>query len=57
MLSFKCQDIGFDCEERFEADTKDKLMEKIERHFQKIHYDGRPVPKSMKEQIEKAIKH
>ncbi len=56
MLYFKCQDIGFDCPEKFDADTKDELMKKIKEHFQEVHYNGHPVPKSMIAQIENAIK-
>ncbi len=56
MLYFKCQDIGFDCPEKFDADTKDELMKKIKEHFREVHYNGHPVPKSMIAQIENAIK-
>lgn len=57
MLSLKCQDLGMDCSNKEEAETKDELMEKIKRHFESQHYSGGKIPKNKMAEIEKAIKH
>jgi predicted small metal-binding protein len=56
MLYFKCQDICFDCPKEFDADTREKLIEKIKEHLQKVHLNGCPPSESMILRIEKAIK-
>lgn len=56
MLSFNCQDIGKDCDNKEIAETKEEIEKKIRAHYKIYHYTHSEIPKSEWARIEKAIK-
>lgn len=55
MLSFKCSDIGMDCDFEVTAETEDELMPKIAEHGDKAH-DMKTIPPDVMEKVKQAIK-
>jgi predicted small metal-binding protein len=56
MASFKCKDMGMDCE--FEVKDKDQgeLMQIVILHKEKTHNQKVPLPPDVMEKVRKAIK-
>ncbi len=55
MPSFKCRDIGMNCNFEVTAKTEDELMKKIAEHAGKAH-NMKPIPPDVMAKVKKAIK-
>ena len=55
MLSFKCKDVGLDCQWEAMAETEDELMQKIAEHAAEEH-DMNAIPPDMMAKVKEAIK-
>lgn len=55
MVSFKCRDIGMDCDFKANADNVQELDEKIAQHAREVHNID-PLDKDMWMKIHKAEK-
>lgn len=55
MPSFKCRDIGMDCDFEATAETVDELMKKIAEHAKSAH-NMETIPSDLLEKVKSAIK-
>ena len=55
MPSFKCKDVGLDCQWEAMAETEDELMQKIAEHAAEEH-DMNAIPPDMMAKVKEAIK-
>jgi predicted small metal-binding protein len=55
MASFKCKDMGMQCEFEVKDENKDELMAMISMHAEKTH-NMKDIPPDMAAQVQKVIK-
>jgi len=55
MPSFKCKDVGMNCEFMVNDEKQDELLHIIGHHFEKTH-DMKTIPPDTMEKIKKVIK-
>ena len=54
MPSFKCKDLGWNCDFKVNDGNQEELLHIIGHHFEKTH-DMKTIPPDMMEKIKKAI--
>lgn len=54
MSSFKCRDIGMDCDFEAKAETEDELMAKIAEHADQAH-DMKPIAPDVMDKVKQVI--
>jgi predicted small metal-binding protein len=56
MASFKCKDMGTDCDFEVKYRDQGELMQIVTVHLEKSHNQKAPLPPDVMEKIRKAIK-